>query len=220
MPVPRMRLSAPEKMSGCGLCCAVAAAYLSGAMTHTLYDLPTDGHATQRPDEAPEAAPSAHAFGFDLNDARRLELADCAGGPVLVVNTASRCGFTPQYEGLVRLNHRYGRQGLTVIGVPTNDFANQEPGDDAAIRFFCQSSYDVDFPIAAKTHVLGPDAHPFYRWVRARAGFLGRRPWWNFHKYLIGPNGEFVDWFSPFMKPEDRGLVSRIETVLPAQAAA
>jgi len=163
---------------------------------------------------APQRKAGAHAFGFDLNDGGRLDLADCAGHPVLIVNAASRCGFTKQYEELVRLHKKYGAQGLTVLAVPSNDFAEQEPGDDEAIRYFCQSVYDVDFPIAKKVHVTGPEADPFYRWVKREAGLFGRRPWWNFHKYLIGPDGRLVDWFAPITKPMDPKLTKRIEAVL------
>ncbi|MCR9219761.1 MAG: glutathione peroxidase [Alphaproteobacteria bacterium] len=156
----------------------------------------------------------AHAFGFDLNGGGRLELADCAGKPVLVVNAASRCGFTPQYEGLVRLHRRFQDRGLTVLAVPSNDFAGQEPEDDPAIRAFCQSTYDVAFPIASKVAVKGADAHPFYRWARREAGMLGGTPVWNFHKYLIGPDGDLVDWFAPPTKPESPKIVRRIEALL------
>ena len=156
----------------------------------------------------------AHAFCFDLNGGGRLDLAECAGGPILIVNAASRCGFTGQYEGLVRLHKRYAERGLTVLAVPSNDFADQEPGDDEAIRYFCQSEYEVEFPIATKVHVTGPDAHPFYRWIKQQAGFFGRRPWWNFHKYLIGPDGRLVDWFAPLTKPEDPKLERKIEALL------
>lgn len=170
------------------------------------------------PDERMAAATrraGAHAFSFTLNEGSALDLSACADGPVLVVNAASRCGFTGQYEGLVRLDHRYRDRGLTVLAVPSNDFAEQEPEDDYAIRNFCQSTYDVTFPIARKVHVTGPEAHPFYRWVKREAGLFGRRPWWNFHKYLIGPDGALVDWFAPLTKPEDPKLVRRIEALLP-----
>ncbi len=169
----------------------------------------TNARAGGRPSRA-----GAHAFGFDLTDGGRFDLSDCAGGPILVVNAASRCGFTGQYEGLVRLHRELGPRGLAVLAVPSNDFADQEPGDDAAIRSFCQSTYAVDFPIARKVHVTGPEAHPFYRWVRREAGILGRRPWWNFHKYLIGPDGRLVDWFAPPTKPLDSRIVKRIQGLL------
>ncbi|MBP5856739.1 glutathione peroxidase [Marivibrio halodurans] len=157
----------------------------------------------------------AHVFSFDLNDGGRLDLAACAGGPVLIVNTASRCGFTGQYEGLEHLHRDFGPRGLTVIAVPSNDFADQEPGDDAAIRDFCGVRYGVTFPVTRKIRVAGRGAHPFYRWVRREAGWFGRRPWWNFHKYLIGPDGMLVDWFAPMTKPADPALTRRLEHLLP-----
>lgn len=157
----------------------------------------------------------AHAFSFDLNDGGRLDLAACAGGPILIVNSASRCGFTGQYAGLERLHRDFGPRGLTVIAVPSNDFAGQEPDDDAAIRAFCRVGYGVTFSIARKVRVTGRDAHPFYRWAKREAGWFGRRPWWNFHKYLIGPDGALVDWFAPVTKPANPTLTRRLERLLP-----
>jgi glutathione peroxidase len=124
-----------------------------------------------------------------------LPTADYAGRVVLLVNTASRCGFTGQYRGLEALWRRHRAEGLVVLGVPSNDFGGQEPGSDAEIGRFCQATFDVSFPLAAKQTVSGPAAHPLYRFAAAATGVLGT-PSWNFHKILIGRDGRVVDWFA------------------------
>jgi glutathione peroxidase len=124
-----------------------------------------------------------------------LPTADYAGHVVLLVNTASKCGFSPQYRGLEALWRRYRDRGLVVLGVPSNDFGGQEPGSDAEIGGFCQARFDVSFPLASKQIVSGPAAHPLYRFAAAQTGVLGT-PCWNFHKILIGRDGRIVDWFS------------------------
>ena len=117
------------------------------------------------------------------------------GRVVLLVNTASRCGFTNQYRGLEALWRRYKDRGLVVLGVPSNDFGGQEPGSNDEIKRFCAATFDVTFPLADKQIVCGSGAHPLYRWAAARTGSLGT-PNWNFHKILIGRDGRVIDWFS------------------------
>ena len=124
-----------------------------------------------------------------------LPTADYKGRVVLLVNTASECGFTGQYAGLEALWRRYKDQGLVVLGVPSNDFGGQEPGSNAEIKRFCEATFDVTFPLADKQVVSGPAAHPLYRWAAAQTGTLGT-PNWNFHKILIGRDGRVIDWFS------------------------
>ncbi len=124
-----------------------------------------------------------------------LPTADYKGHVVLLVNTASQCGFTGQYKGLEELWRRYKDQGLVVVGVPSNDFGGQEPGSKEEIKRFCEASFDVTFPLADKQVVSGPAAHPLYRWAAQQTGALGT-PSWNFHKILIGRDGRIVDWFS------------------------
>ncbi|MCF8533025.1 MAG: glutathione peroxidase [Reyranella sp.] len=124
-----------------------------------------------------------------------LPTTDYRGKVVLLVNTASQCGFTGQYKGLEALWRRYKDQGLVVLGVPSNDFGGQEPGTAEEIKRFCEASFDVTFPLADKQVVSGPDAHPLYRWAAAQTGALGT-PQWNFHKILIGRDGRIIDWFS------------------------
>ena len=161
-------------------------------------------------------AESAHAFSFTSIDGAPMPLDRYRGHAVLVVNTASFCGFTDQYEGLQTLWETYRDRGLIVLGVPSNDFGGQEPGSEAEIKTFCETTFAVDFPLAAKTVVTGPDAHPFYKWAAETVGAVGR-PRWNFHKYLIGPDGRLVDWFSTVTEPASETIARAIEAALPAR---
>lgn len=156
---------------------------------------------------------TAHDFEFQSLDGKPLKLKDYAGHPVLVVNTASECGFTPQYAGLESLWRKYKSRGLIVLGVPSNDFGRQEPGNEADIRNFCTINYGVSFPMTAKYEVRGSNAHPFYHWITAQAGDAAA-PRWNFHKYLIDAKGELVGIYPSKIAPEDRKLVSEIEGLL------
>ena len=143
-----------------------------------------------------------------------VDLADYRGKAVLVVNTASKCGFTPQYEGLEALHRLFGDDGLVVLGFPCDQFGHQEPGDEAQIADFCQLNYGVSFPMFAKVEVNGDDAHPLYRWLRSeKGGLLGDRIKWNFTKFLVAPDGTVVDRYAPSTKPQK--LVGDIEAVLP-----
>nr|WP_245689328.1 glutathione peroxidase [Roseospirillum parvum] len=156
---------------------------------------------------------TAHDFSFTTIDGQPLPLKDFAGKTVLVVNTASRCGFTPQYEGLQSLWETYRERGLVVLGVPSNDFAGQEPGSEAEIKEFCTVNFSINFPMTEKVSVKGDAAHPFYAWARQQGGFLSA-PKWNFHKYLIGPDGRLVDWFSSMTKPDAAKLRAAVERSL------
>jgi glutathione peroxidase len=158
-------------------------------------------------------AEGAHAFSFPGLSGGTIDLAAFAGRPVLLINTASECGYTPQYADLKALHDRLGPRGLVVLGVPSNDFGGQEPGDEAAIERFCTSRFQVDFPMAAKQRVLGRDAHPFYRWIAETLG-EGAVPRWNFHKFLIGPDGALVDGWPSGVKPADPKIVGAIEPLL------
>ncbi|PKQ05160.1 MAG: glutathione peroxidase [Alphaproteobacteria bacterium HGW-Alphaproteobacteria-11] len=157
---------------------------------------------------------SAHQFEFLTAAGEALPLSRFSGKPVLIVNTASRCGFTPQYRELQGLWERYRTRGLTVIGVPSNDFGAQEPGTEEEIVEFCEINYSVSFPLTAKQQVVGAAAHPFYLWITETAG-EDARPRWNFHKYLIGPSGELVDIYPSKVSPLDVALVAEIEKLLP-----
>jgi glutathione peroxidase len=150
-------------------------------------------------------ADSAYAFEFDGLLGGKVPLSAFRGEVVLVVNTASECGFTPQYEGLQALYSELGGRGLVVVGVPSNDFGGQEPGGAADIAKFCELNYGVTFPMTAKYAVKGQDAHPFYGWAEAQLG-SGARPKWNFHKILIGRDGKPVAAFASMDGPKSKKL--------------
>ena len=133
------------------------------------------------------------------------------GKVLLVVNTASRCAFTDQYAGLERLYARYKHRGLEVVGFPSNDFANQEPGDEKSIKSFCRLTYGVQFPMYAKTRVQGGGADPFYK---ALADAAGQSPRWNFHKYLIDREGRLAGSYNSFIEPQSDKLTQAIEALL------
>lgn len=136
-----------------------------------------------------------------------------AGEVLLVVNTASKCGYTPQYEGLEALHRKYAAQGFAVLGFPSNDFKGQEPGDERQIREFCTLTYGVKFPMFEKVHVLGAETTPLYRELAQETGVA---PGWNFHKYLIGRDGRVVAQFPSKVGPDDPRLVQAIERELKA----
>lgn len=156
---------------------------------------------------------SAHLFEFQTITGETLPMSSFKGQVVLVVNTASRCGLTPQYRELQGLWERYRPRGLVVLGVPCNDFGAQEPGSEAEIVSFCETNYDIDFPLTTKLSVIGADAHPFYKWVAEIAG-EDALPKWNFHKYLIGPDGTLVQVFGSRTGPLDEVVVKEIESLL------
>jgi len=156
---------------------------------------------------------SAHAFAFTSIDGETLPMAAYAGKVVLVVNTASRCGFTPQYEGLQKLWDAYRDRGLVVLGVPSGDFGGQELATAAEIKQFCEVNFEIDFPLTEKTHVSGDDAHPFYRWAGEELG-RAAKPRWNFHKYLVAKDGRLTDWFSTATGPSSERVRNAIEAAL------
>lgn len=158
------------------------------------------------------AEASAYAYSFDGIEGGTINLGDYRGKLVMVVNTASRCGFTKQYAGLQSLWTRYRARGLTIIGVPANDFAGQEPGSNEEILGFCSSRFGVSFPLAAKTTVIGAQAHPFYRWAAAERP--SDTPRWNFHKYLIGRDGRITAVFPTSVEPTDPRIITSIERAL------
>lgn len=161
---------------------------------------------------------TAHEFDFVSIEGDPLPLSRFAGKAVLVVNTASFCGFTPQYNGLQELWERYRERGLVVLGIPSNDFGGQEPNDEATIKNFCEGNYLVDFPMTAKQTVVGPQAHPFYRWIADVRG-SGGVPRWNFHKYLIGKDGKVVgDWASQ-VKPTSDQILAAVDAELASEVA-
>jgi len=157
---------------------------------------------------------SAHKFSFEAIDGTgAVALNALAGKAVLVVNTASACGYTQQYQGLQELWQTYCDRGLVVLGVPSNDFGAQEPGSDSGIETFCTTKFQVDFPMTKKQTVIGADAHPFYQWI---ASSLGEdvAPKWNFHKYLIGPDGALAGTFPSKVEPMSDEMKSQVEALL------
>jgi glutathione peroxidase len=157
------------------------------------------------------AAPGAHDFAFEALEGGKLRLADFRGRVLLVVNTASFCGFTAQFRDLQALHARYAPRGFAVIGVPSNDF-NQEAAEAAKVRAVCDT-FDVDFPLAAITPVRGPAAHPFFRWAAAHS----QPPRWNFHKYLVASDGRLLRDFPTRVEPGAPELARAIEAALPAR---
>ncbi len=151
----------------------------------------------------------ASDFTFQALEGGPLPLAAFRGRVLLVVNTASFCGFTPQYAALQRLHDRYEARGLTVIGVPSNDF-NQESTEAGRIREFCDGMFGIAFPMAGLNHVRGPEAHPFFAWAAGEAGPVA----WNFHKYLIGRNGRIAQGFSSRTEPEAPEMIRAVEAAL------
>ncbi|CAJ91217.1 Glutathione peroxidase [Cupriavidus necator] len=193
---------------------SLAAALTLAAASTAL--LPAPVRAADKPAAAPAAGacPASLNFTFPrLQDDVPQNLCQYAGKVVLVVNTASYCGFTPQYEGLEALYAKYGARGLVVLGFPSNDFS-QEPGSQKEIADFCYNTYGVKFPMLGKSHVRGSDANPMYALLAKQTGTT---PKWNFYKYLIGRDGQVVASYGSRTRPDDKELVAKIESLLGAQ---
>ncbi|CAB4732986.1 MAG: redoxin domain-containing protein [Actinobacteria bacterium] len=146
---------------------------------------------------------SLQDFSATSIDGQDVDLGTYQGQVVLVVNTASQCGFTPQYQGLQQLQDTFADQGFSVLGFPCDQFGHQEPGDDAEIAGFCERNFGVSFPLFSKIEVNGDGAHPLYRWLKSeKGGLLGSKIKWNFTKYLVGKDGQVIGRYSPTTKPE------------------
>ncbi len=162
--------------------------------------------------QTPKTA-SAHDFAMTRIDGKPLPLSQFKGKVMLVVNTASMCGFTPQYEGLQSLQNSYAKKGFTVIGVPSGDFQGQEYGSNAEIKEFCETRFGINFPMTEKSVVKGANAAPFYRW--AKAGLAAENePKWNFHKFLVGKDGKLIAGFGSKVTPESPEMKRAIEAAL------
>ena len=159
---------------------------------------------------------SLYDFQAQSIDGQTVSLSRYRGQVMLIVNTASACGFTPQFNGLEKLHQQYGSQGLAVIGFPCNQFASQDPGDDAQIASFCQKNYGVSFQMMSKIKVNGDGAHPLYQWLTAEApGLLGSKAIkWNFTKFLVGRDGRVIKRYAPQDTPEK--IAGDIEAALAA----
>ncbi|MBT5472563.1 MAG: glutathione peroxidase [Nitrospina sp.] len=177
----------------------------------------------RRPDDGAlklsDDALNAHDFEFTGIDGAALPLSNFRGRPTLVVNTASQCAFTGQYRGLQQLWEEFESVGVTVLGVPCNDFGRQEPGSSEEIISFCDLKFRVTFPMTSKVQIRGGQPHPFYGWLRDQVGVAGH-PRWNFYKYLIDSGGNLVDWYTPFTRPGSSRLRKRIMAFAPRGAVA
>ena len=156
---------------------------------------------------------SAHDFTFSGIDNKPIDMKQYKGHPVLVVNVASFCGFTPQYTELQKLHETYGPKGLVVLGVPSNDFGAQEPKTEAEIAKFCETNYGVTFPMTAKQKVVGMDAHGLYQWIGGEAG-EGALPKWNLHKYLIDKDGKLAGSWPSKVSPTSSEITGPIDMML------
>ncbi len=154
----------------------------------------------------------AYDFKFIGIDGNIIKLSSYENKIIVVVNVASRCGYTPQYEDLQSLWSKYKKKGLVVIGVPTNNF-RQEPGSNKEIKDFCETNFGISFPMTEKINVIGANAHPFYKWAKRDFG-IGAIPKWNFHKIIIGKNGKVADTFSSITKPSSKRFLKVIEKLI------
>lgn len=153
-----------------------------------------------------------HEFRVKTIDGQVKSLKDFEGRAVLVVNVASECGLTPQYTGLEKLQREFKDRGFSVLGLPCNQFGQQEPGTDSEIKQFCSTKYEVSFPLTSKIEVNGEDAHPLYKWLKNESG--GADIQWNFEKFLIGKDGRIIKRYSPKTVPEDPVLRADIRAAL------
>tara|TARA_B100001121_G_scaffold117862_1_gene103635 strand:- start:137 stop:676 length:540 start_codon:yes stop_codon:yes gene_type:complete len=155
---------------------------------------------------------SFHDFSIESISGGDIKLADYKNKVVLLVNTASQCGFTPQYAGLQKIYDRYKDDGLVVLGVPSDDF-KQELSSDDDVKKFCEIRYGVNFPLTSIQKIKGESAHPLYKWISGNTSVIGQ-PRWNFHKYLISKEGQILNWFSSMTSPTSEGLLNQVEQAL------
>ena len=154
----------------------------------------------------------AYNFKFKSIDGKLIDLSNFKDNVILVVNVASRCGFTNQYNDLQDIWNSHQDKGLVVLGVPTNDF-KQEPGSNKDIQDFCETNFDINFPMTEKTHVIGTNSHPFYQWAKENYG-KSAVPKWNFHKIIIGKDGKVADTFSSITNPNSERFLSKINELI------
>ena len=155
---------------------------------------------------------SAYDFQFTGINGDIIKLSEYKDKVIVVVNVASRCGYTPQYEDLQSLYDNYKERNLIIIGVPTNNF-KQEPGSNEQIKDFCETNFGITFPMTEKINVIGTDSHPFYKWAKKDYG-ISAIPKWNFHKIIIGKNGKIEDTFASFTKPNSKKFIKSIEKLI------
>ena len=155
----------------------------------------------------------AYDFNFNDLDGSPLNLAEYKGKVIVVVNVASQCGFTKQYEDMQKVWEKYQVKGVVMLGVPSNDFGNQEPGSNVEIKDFCEAKFGITFPMTEKVSVKGENAHPFYLWAKKNHG-KSAIPKWNFHKIMIGKNGKVVDTFASITNPSSKKFIIALEEAL------
>ena len=152
-------------------------------------------------------------FKINLIDGQELDLSTYKGKTLLIVNVASKCGFTKQYDDLQNLYELYSARGLIVLGVPSNQFGGQEPGSETEIKDFCETNFNITFPLTSKYEVKGENAHPIYLWAKETHG-KATVPKWNFHKILINKSGKIEDTFASFTNPTSKKIIKKIEQIL------
>ena len=155
----------------------------------------------------------AYDFEFNDLDSSSLNLSDYKGKVIVVVNVASQCGFTNQYEDMQKVWEQYQDRGVVMLGVPSNDFGNQEPGNNKEIKNFCEAKFGISFPMTEKISVKGPNAHPFYQWAKKNHG-KSAIPKWNFHKIIIDRSGKINKTFSSMTNPTSRKFISTLEKII------
>ena len=152
-------------------------------------------------------------LSFESIDGNIISLKEFKNKPIIVVNSASFCGFTYQYEQLENLYQKFKKRGLVVIAIPSNDFGGQEFKDNKKVKEFCEVNFNISFPITSITKVKGKDKHPFFKWVEKEAGYLSL-PKWNFYKYLINKEGKLVAWFSSVTKPTSKKFINELKKII------
>ena len=155
----------------------------------------------------------AYDFEFKDLDGSSLKLSDYKNKVIVIVNVASQCGFTNQYEDMQKIWETYQKKGIVILGVPSNDFGNQEPGNSSEIKNFCEAKFGISFPMTEKVTVKGPDAHPFYLWAKKNYG-KSAVPKWNFHKIIIDKNGKIAETFSSITNPSSKKFIKVLEKLI------
>ena len=155
----------------------------------------------------------AYQFNFNSIDGKEINLNDFKGKPIFIVNTASLCGFTNQYSDIEILHQKYKKDGLIIIGIPSNDFGNQELSSNNKVKEFCAINFNISFMLTEITNIKGEKGHPFFKWVKEEAGFLAF-PKWNFYKYLINKEGLLVKWYASTTKPNSKKITAQIDQII------
>ena len=160
-----------------------------------------------------EVKASVYQFNFNSIEGKEINLNDFKGKPILIVNTASLCGFTYQYSDIENLHQKYKKDGLIIIGIPSNDFGNQELSSNQKVREFCTINFNVSFILTEITSIKGDKGHPFFKWIKKEAGFLAT-PKWNFYKYLFNKEGSLVKWYASTTRPNSNKIKTEIDRIL------